>query len=279
VNPGILTSGYRPPPMPYGLLGSPRAVPTIDPYGYDADAGRYIEAVERADGQWLELAVRLAINAFVVGCKTDGIWSAMKASCLLMGARTLSGSLTPLVGAAPTNANFVSGDYNRKNGLTGGSGKFLTTNRTQGADPLNDFHFAVLPTSFVGTSFQGVFNSAIEDRTFLYASSTGGTSLNFRGRSIDYISNNAGGSIAGRLLGLSRNNSADFALHRRNSTVTITDASESLIFPNTSMVVFTGSGFPYLGAQCFYSQGTAVDLALLDSRVTALYNAIGTAIP
>jgi hypothetical protein len=38
VNPGILTSGYRPPPMPYGLLGSPRAVPMIDPYGFDPRA-------------------------------------------------------------------------------------------------------------------------------------------------------------------------------------------------------------------------------------------------
>jgi hypothetical protein len=245
----------------------------------DADARAYIEAVRLADGQYMEPAVQLAVNSFVAGCKADGIFAAIKASCLLMGARTLSGALTPLVGTAPTNANFVSGDYNRKNGLTGGSGKSLTTNRTQGADPLNDFHFAVLPTSFVGTSFQGVFNSVTEDRTFIYASGTGGTTLNFRGRSADYLSNNAGGSIAGSLLGLSRNNSADFALRRRNSTVTVTDASESLTVPNSSVIVFSGSSFNYLGSQCFYSQGTAVDLALLDSRVTALFNAIGAAIP
>jgi hypothetical protein len=67
----------------------------------------------------LEIGVQSAYNDFVVGCKADGIWDAIKASCILAGARTLSGSLTPLKGAAPTNFNFVSGDYNRKTGLVG----------------------------------------------------------------------------------------------------------------------------------------------------------------
>ena len=86
---------------------------------WDADAGAYIKSVEVADAQQLELAVAQAINQFVLGCKADGIWSAIKASCILMGARTLTGALTPLVGSAPTNFNFVSGDYARKTGLKG----------------------------------------------------------------------------------------------------------------------------------------------------------------
>jgi hypothetical protein len=52
----------------------------INPYRfgvtYDADAAVYIAAVEAADGQALETAVKDAINAFVVGCKTDGTWNA-----------------------------------------------------------------------------------------------------------------------------------------------------------------------------------------------------------
>jgi len=75
-------------------------------FSYDADAAAYITAVETADGQALEENVKLAINSFVVGCKADGVWSAIKASCILAGARTLNGALTPLVGTAPTNANF-----------------------------------------------------------------------------------------------------------------------------------------------------------------------------
>ena len=65
---------------------------------YDTDAAAYITAVETADGQALETAVADAINAFVVGCKADGIWDAIKASCIMAGARTLNGALVPLVG-------------------------------------------------------------------------------------------------------------------------------------------------------------------------------------
>jgi hypothetical protein len=72
----------------------------------DSDAAAYIAAVEAADGQSLEVDVKTAINNFIVGCKADGIWTALKASCILSGARTLSGALVPLVGTAPTNFNF-----------------------------------------------------------------------------------------------------------------------------------------------------------------------------
>ena len=69
----------------------------------DRDAAVYLNAVAVADGEQLEPAVRKAINDFVNGCKQDGIWDAIKASCILAGARTLAGALVPLVGTAPTN--------------------------------------------------------------------------------------------------------------------------------------------------------------------------------
>jgi hypothetical protein len=98
----------------------------------DAEADAYIAAVEAADGQALEPGVKFAIKNFVLCCKQDGIWSAIKASCILAGARTRLGALTPLVGTAPTSFNFVDGDYNRKTGLVGdGSTKYLDSNRNQ----------------------------------------------------------------------------------------------------------------------------------------------------
>jgi hypothetical protein len=75
--------------------------------GLDADAATYIAAVETEDAQALESAVKTAINDFVVGCKADGIWDAIKSSCIMAGARTLSGALVPLKGTGPTNFNFV----------------------------------------------------------------------------------------------------------------------------------------------------------------------------
>jgi len=43
----------------------------------DPDAAAYITAVETADGQALEEKVKIAIDNFVLGCKADGIWSAI----------------------------------------------------------------------------------------------------------------------------------------------------------------------------------------------------------
>ena len=110
---------------------------------YDTDAQAYITAVEAEDGESLESGVKDAINAFVVGCKSDGIWDAIKASCILAGARTLDGALVPLVGSAPTNSNFVSGDYSRTTGLTGnGTTKQLNANRPGNADTQNNIHIS-----------------------------------------------------------------------------------------------------------------------------------------
>ena len=112
-----------------------------DGFTDDADATAYLTAVQAADGQVLEPAVRLAVNSFIKGCKADGIWTAIKASCILAGARTLTGALIPLVGTVPTNFNFVSGDYNRETGLVGdGSTKYLDSNRANNADPQNSNH-------------------------------------------------------------------------------------------------------------------------------------------
>jgi len=119
---------------------------------YDADALAYIAAVEAADtaaGQsgGLESGVKDAINALFVGCKADGTWSAIKASCILAGARTLSGALVPLVGPVPGNVGpFVSGDYNRKTGLKGNGTKNLLSNYTLLASNSTNTHLSVFPT-------------------------------------------------------------------------------------------------------------------------------------
>jgi hypothetical protein len=86
---------------------------------FDPDAAAYLRAVEAADGQALETPVKRAVDDFFRGCKADGTFSAIKAACLLCGARTLAGALVPLAGTAPTNNNFVDADYNRETGLSG----------------------------------------------------------------------------------------------------------------------------------------------------------------
>jgi hypothetical protein len=242
---------------------------------FDTDAQAYITAVETADGAALEGGVKTAINNFVVGCKADGIWSAIKASCILAGARTLSGALIPLAGVAPTNFNFVSGDYNRKTGLVGnGSSKYLNTNRNGNVDPQNNKHGAVyitsLPTAPSGPFLAHDRNSSIDTNgLFIF---NGLTRLNDN-QSFQYIA-------ATGFVGLSRSTSS--AYNRRNGSVTsqINASSRTPFAKNHILYADALQNGPQYSNAClaFYSIGEFLDLTLLDARVTTLINTYNTVI-
>ena len=91
-----------------GLSGIvPGAIAVVPPGGLDPDAAAYIAAVEAADGQMLEPALVTAYNEFFIGCKADasplaGVsnFDAIKASCILAGARTLAGGACAVEGAS-----------------------------------------------------------------------------------------------------------------------------------------------------------------------------------
>jgi hypothetical protein len=245
----------------------------------DADANAYMTAVQTADGQPLELGVRLAITDFVVGCKADGIWPAIKASCILAGARTLTGALVPLVGTAPTNVNFVSGDYNRKTGLVGnGSSKYLNSNRAGNADPQNNHHASVYATSAnTGTKWYMGSESAAAGSTNLYSAS--GTDLYGRSRHGAVASpqrNNSTGLIA-----MTRASSATWTLRSAGGTTAYSINSEVPASTNYGIFVTISSPISsHADARlAFYSIGESLDLALLDARVTDLINAFAAAIP
>ena len=253
----------------------------------DADAIAYVNAVEAADGQLLEFGVGKAINDFVVGCKLDNTWSAIKASCILSGARTLAGALVPLVGTAPTNVGglFVSGDYNRKTGLVGdGSTKYLNSNRNNNADPQNNNHNVVyigqVPTSaFVNHVFIGVGPVTNETgaNNLGYSFSAPANRYFFRNRSSTDSAINAVTAIG--LFGASRNASASYIRRFSGSSTSVTTASQTPL--NASIIVFaTENGNLKTNARLsFYSIGESLDLALLDARVSALITAFGVAIP
>ena len=244
----------------------------------DQDALTYLAAVETADGQALESGVRLAVNAFVKGCKADGIWPAIKASCILAGARTLSGALIPLAGTAPTNFNFVDGDYNRKTGLVGdGSTKYLNSNRNNNADPQNSKHIAafISTLSTVNASVQIGVSSG---------NTTGRSSITWFVANQRGFRNNNGGSaftasaVTG-LSGCSRNLSGSF-LARTGSVTTAKGANSEVPLSESIGVFGITTNFLHSNARiAFYSIGESLDLALLDTRVTDLINAFAAAIP
>ena len=260
----------------------------INPYAFgvalDADAAAYIARVESSDGNTLEDGVKTAINDFVVGCKADGIWSALKSSCILAGARTLNGALQFLVGTAPTNNNFVTGDYTRKTGLLGNaSNKFLDANRNNNADPQNSKHLAVYATT-VGTN-TSTFNS------YIGALDTGGTSgraeidLTSSGTVNNMFAHSNTGATrtpGAGLLGVSRASSSQLTARASGSSTTISSTSSTPSNRATYVFArsFNGSPNQYINARlAFYSIGESIDLALLDTRVTTLINAYAAAIP
>jgi hypothetical protein len=231
----------------------------------------------------LETGVKTAITDFILGCKQDGTWSAIKASCILAGARTLSGALVPLVGTAPTNFNFVSGDYDRKTGLVGnGSTKYLDSNRANNADPQNSQHAGVF-FSDQGTSafgiYIGVFHSPETGSTYFYRNS---------GSEVLHVSRRSGAETLttrtipnNSYMGVSRSSGTSYNFRMAGATDSVTATSGAPAAGNLHVFRLNrSSNNLYMNARMtFYSIGEALDLALLNTRITALMSALATAIP
>jgi hypothetical protein len=248
----------------------------------DPDAQAYLQAVEVADNQALEQGVQQAVNQFVIGCKADGIWNAIKASCILAGARTRTGALVPLVGAAPTSFNFVDANYDRKTGLVGdGSTKYLDSNRNNNADPQNSQHLSIWAST--PTQEQSLYISSSATTAGSGASGIGiwtGNYLFFRSRSTTPTSFANGTGSATGLIGVSRNSSSAYII--RASQANTSSGTASQTSRNGNIIIFGedgSTGYRSAARLAFYSIGESLDLALLDARVTALITAFGVAIP
>jgi|DEB0MinimDraft_10_1074344.scaffolds.fasta_scaffold33618_1 hypothetical protein len=246
----------------------------------DPDVAAYIAAVETADGQGLEEEVKAAYSNFITGCKADGIWNAIKASCILAGARTLSGALVPLVGTAPTNFNFVAADYNRKTGLKGdNSAKNLNANRLGDADPTNNQHQSIyVSTSATGGGYPQYISSSDGSR-FRNIAWNIGLGIYVFPNTTSIGADSGGGSPTG-FTGHSRDNASTFDFFV-NSTLTADINQGSSAAPNADTVLFSLSDGTNRsnGRIAFYSIGEALDLALLDARVSTLISDLGAAIP
>jgi hypothetical protein len=250
---------------------------------YDTDAQAYFTAVESADTQALETGVKNAINAFVVGCKTDGIWSAIKAACILAGARTLDGALTPLVGPAPTNVsgNFVSADYNRKTGLVGdGSSRRLNSNRAADLQPVDSYHLSAWQT--VGSTISGASTSLLGDTsasttgaTVIAFFSTGGNAFLGRNRNSSAQTHPTANRLTTGFFGNNRSSGSGFEMRAGGSTQFFSLSSETPLPARTVGVFARDTSFLTNARLSWYSIGESLDLALLDARLTTLMAALG----
>ena len=245
----------------------------------EPEALAYIAAVEAADGQALEDGVKFAYNSFIKGCKADGIWDAIKASCILAGARKLAGALVPLAGSAPTNYNFVSGDYNRETGLVGdGSTKYLDSNRNNNSDPQDSQHLSVFatadPTYTTTRMAIGAGGSGQSGASHINSIGVSGQmGMRSRSSTAQLIS----ATYAG-LLSISRASSAGYS-YRHNSVPGFIAQVSSTPF-NANIQIFATEASRFSDARlAFYSIGESLDLALLDARVSTLMSDLAAAIP
>jgi len=259
----------------YGQL-SPLRIPTSIPL--DSDALAYIAAVESADGATLEDSVKSAINSFVKGCKEDGIWTPISTSCILAGARTLSGALVPLVGTSPTNNNFVSADYNRKTGLisNGSTKRLASVNNNTLSQNSNHIYIRI-----TGEDTRTV-SAGIMGTTQLQ---TGSTMLRRSGSTAFQASamSSSGAVYAGTNIkwsngcGITRTSSSQVSW--MENSVARTAALTSQTPRNETIFVIASGGNYTTSRAAFFSVGQNLNLALLDSRVSTLMTDLSAAIP
>jgi hypothetical protein len=261
--------------------------PPLSIRGLDPETVSYVAAIESADGQSLEPEIVIAINDFIKGCKNDDIWDAIKASCILAGARTLNGALVPLKGNPPinTNGNFVASDYNRATGLQSSGGdtstaKRLNPQRQSSDDPQDNVSLCVWVTD--SSNLQnldiliGAGSGTSAGTTHMRAASTTGT-IQFRNR--------AGGGpttsgqwIGTGFLGTSRSSSSQVSI-RFNSTSSVHSSTSSQPFASHQVFATSQTTATALNASsnvrlAFYSIGEALDLEKLDTRITRLIEEI-----
>jgi len=242
--------------------------------GLDPDAAKYLQAVEAADGEPLEPAVRTAINAFFRDTKTAGVFSSLKACCILAGARTLAGALVPVVGDAPTAYGFVEGDFDRL-GLTGDGTSYLDSNRANDADPQDDKHIAVYKTAYPTRNggLVGTYSTQA-GASWLFCGASGASgSVRINGAF------SAGSLTFGvnTLIGGSR--ASPSSLTYRVDGTSVSTAIPSSAPASDTLEVFRAVLNQVSDAKlAFYSLGTSLDLAKLDSHVTAYVTAIGAAL-
>lgn len=247
----------------------------INPYrfgvAYDSDAVAYFAAIVTA-GSSISDSNKAAVNAFIVGCKADGIWTPIKSACLLSAAADLTGALVPLVGTAPTNNNFVSGDYSRTTGLlSNGTTKYLNANRASNADPQDNCSMGVY---FSGTGISGAgryiaqtTGNAVE----IIGGATTDASPRFRNRASGL---DTGSGTPSGFIGMSRSGSTGFTT-RFAGTSTFMTRTSATSTTNATGVFASGTGANYATVRIlFYWIGEALDLALLDARLATYVAAL-----
>jgi hypothetical protein len=257
----------------------------IEEAGFDASALAYIRNVEEADGAYLETSVKVAINNLVSGLKSDGLWESMASTCLLCGPRTLAGALVPLRGDAPTaQGGWASGDYDRATGLTGdGNALYLDSNFPADSTDDDDHHIAVYVANGDSGSHIDIGYTTATSYSQIFSNASNNLILYYLGRNSSiYSPSGIGQGNTTGLIGLTSDSGSSFDF-RFNQTAGTAPASASQSLETLNYFVFARNNneTPDVYSQSklsFYSAGTSLDLAKLDTHISDYVTAIGAAL-
>ena len=240
---------------------------------YEPEAWDWFRRVELTGATFGPNALAIAINklafsTFWAGCKADGIDEAIQQLIFLRGVSTLVGTLVPFKGPAPTNILFVQGSLNPATGMVGNNiNQSLDLNVSNSSTPQNDNHNAVWIVSIGGTGGQ-IGSAAVVAGINRISRFDGSFFIRNRNSSATSI-----GAGTVNFLGVSRNNESNCTVRNNNTTQTIAQASQA---PDSgNLTAFSlGDGAYSDGRMAAISNGTNLNLALLDARLTTLFNTL-----
>lgn len=256
----------------------------------DPDAQNYIDRVEAADSASLESGVKDAINQLFLDMKAASApisgtnWDSVVAGSMILtaGPRTLAGLLEPLYPNAtlPTNTNFVSGDYNRKTGLMGASGKYISFRDMTGGPTLNDNSVFSWVSDFgtPGTNRALVTSElSVSVRTGVYKSSA--TNLVFYSSSSTSLVVSGVAETDYGFYGLSRSDSTGYTHRYKGASAFEVRASTG--FSAATSKMFTRSNLSQQFDGRLKSGGVtrSIDLAAMEAALATYYAGINAAIP
>lgn len=176
--------------------------------------------------------------------------------------------------AEPTNVadGFVEGDFSRTSGLTGDAATtYLDTGRPDTAEDQDDIHLSVYIPSYSAPAANGYFVGAGRGAgasNLIGRTSDSGT----RCRSTTFTSESQ--IVAPTLFAVSRQTGASYETRLNDSTATVGVSSNGRTGEDFFVFATNDGGVqePIAGPIAFYSIGTSLSLADLDTAVTNLIN-------
>lgn len=264
---------------------------------YGSAVRDYLDRVRAADGEGLSRGVTNGINTYLSGLisaqllgTSGGVVSqaasVIKSHVILAGTNTLPGCLVPVVGTAPTNVNFVAGDYDRKLGLgdPANATKYLDTNRANTADPQNSQSIAYyIASGTTGTMAMGGGPTTGQTAAFVSPTSTSATSP-MRSRSDSAVTATRGTVGVTGFIGLSRGTAANYITRFSNTNETISFTSQASGAGNIFLFARNNTSNStidvYANMRCpFYHVGENLNLAVLQSLQDQLFATLQAVIP